>query len=120
MILAQEPVTPTIPLPDDGVYIGEWVLVASVVLVAGVLAILGAAIFGLYRSLPPTAQLIFEAVLPPLIDLLEKEVKRSANQIDDAGLKQIKDYLIKQGLLPGDIPPPETLGPGWLDDAPKG
>jgi hypothetical protein len=112
--------TGTIPPDDDGIFISEWVLVAGVVLLAGVLAILSAAIFGLYRSLPPSAQLIFEAVLPPLVGLLETEVKRSRNQIDDAGLAEIKNYLIKQGLLPADIPPPETVDPRWLDDAPKG
>lgn len=97
---------------QDGVIVPDLVLVIGTVAVAVLLALFGLAIERLYRSMPPTVQTIFETVLPPLMELVEKQTTKSETKIDDAALTQIEAWLRARGLLTTvDFPPPNTGPP---------
>jgi len=109
--LAQDVPSDLVQIPDDTMLLHEWVFVAVVVAFAALLGLLGAAILGLYRSLPPVLQTLIEAILPPLVGLAEQRAISTANKIDDAGVESLKKQLMEAGILPVDNPQPPNLPP---------
>lgn len=109
--LGQDVPPDLVQVPDDMMLVHEWVFVAAVVILGAVMALLGASLLGLYRSLPPALQTLIEAILPPLVRLAEQRADATPNKIDDAGTEQLKNKLIEWGLLPPDNPQPPNLPP---------
>jgi len=116
---SQAGMTVTIPGDGGGTFVPDLVLVGGLVTFTLLIGALGAAIYALYRSMPPSAQTIFEAVLPPLVGLVQKQVDRTPTKIDDAAMGEITQWFKDHGLLPATLPPTAPMGtspPLWMDE----
>lgn len=107
-------------VPPDSVAVPEVVVTGVAVGVALILMLLGGALIGLYRSMPPVVQTLFAAIIPPLVDLAKTPVERTPTKIDDKALDEIIDWLEQQGLVRREVPlPPRTQPPNATEATPK-